>query len=147
MCMDIRKQCVCGRESVRLHLRDNVMIPEVVLRIFCPNCPGDAAFDETSMINDNGWVIEYDMDLARGLAASKLQRAPDEVTPAFIFDQGYACWLELYPGEQAEIEAERAEIMKLLEVSQKHYLEAIQRWNIERVARLKRAGWRRAQQT
>jgi len=64
-----------------------------------------------------------------------------------IFDQGYACWLELYPGEQEDIEAERAEIMALLAVSQKRYLEAIQRWNIDRVARLKAAGWRRAQHT
>jgi len=147
MCVDIRKQCVCGRESVRLHLRDNVMIPEVIQRIFCPQCPGDVPFDEESMIDDNGWVIEYDMDLARGLAATKLQLDPEEVTPAFVFDEGYACWLELYPGEQAEIEAERAEIMRLLEVSRKAYLEAIQRWNIERVARLKEAGWRRAQHT
>ncbi len=147
MCLDIRKQCVCGQESVRLHLRDNVMIPEVVHRVFCPSCPGDVAFDEQRMIDDNGWVIEYDMDLARGLAAARLQLHPDEVTPAFIFDQGYACWLELYPGEQAEIAAERARIMELLKVDQKQYLEAIQRWNIERVARLKQAGWRRAQQT
>ncbi len=147
MCLDIRKRCECGRQSVRLHLRDNIMLPEVVSRIFCPSCPGDIPFDEATMLDDNGWVIEYDMELARDLAAKKLGLDADSVTPALIFDQGYACWLELYPGEQEDIEAERAEIMALLAVSQKRYLEAIQRWNIDRVARLKAAGWRRAQHT
>ncbi len=145
MCVEVRKQCECGRQQVQFHLRDNVMIPEVIGRLFCPACPGDSGFNEKNMLNDNGWIIEYDMVLARSLAEKKLGRTAAEITPAFIFDEGYACWLELYPGERQEIQSEKEEIMKLLQVGQKQYLEAIQRWNVDRVARLKKAGWRRAQ--
>ncbi|MEW6429333.1 MAG: hypothetical protein AB1568_15000 [Thermodesulfobacteriota bacterium] len=144
MCREVRKQCQCGRQQVQFHLRDNVMIPEVISRLFCPECPGDTGFVESTMITDNGWIIEYDMELARALGVRKLQLDADEITPAVIFDGGYACWLETYPGEREEIREEKCRIMELLKVDQKKYLEAIHSWNIDRVARLKADGWRRA---
>ncbi|MGV1100987.1 hypothetical protein ACUUL3_16450 [Thiovibrio sp. JS02] len=144
MCIDVRKTCECGARKVQFHLRDNLMQPEVIQRLFCPACPGNTAFDEQAMLNDNGWVIEYDMPLAKMLAASRLQLDMDAVNPGFIFDHGYACWLEMYPGEREEIKEEKDKIVALLKEDQKKYLEAIQRWNIERVSRLKAEGWRKA---
>jgi len=97
------------------------------------------------MLQDNDWIIEYDMILAQMLIVQKLVVEPAAVTPAFLFDNGYACWLEMYPGEKADIKDERDSIIKLIKDDQKKYLEAIGNWNIDRVEKLKSQGWRRAQ--
>jgi hypothetical protein len=144
MCIEVRKTCECGRKNVQFHLRDNLLMAEAVARLFCPDCPGDVPFDPGSMLMDNGWIIEYDMVLARDLIARKLGREAEEVSPQFIFDNGYATWLETYPGEREDIEAERSAIVALARTDQTAYLKRIQAWNIERMERLKEAGWRKA---
>lgn len=144
MCVDVRKTCECGAANVQFHLRDNVMLPAVISRLFCPACPGDLGFDEETMLADNGWVIEYDMTLAKMLAVQQLQIDADLVRPAFVFDLGYACWQEIYPGEREEIRVEREKIVRLAREDQKKYLETIQNWNIGRLEELKAAGWRKA---
>jgi hypothetical protein len=97
------------------------------------------------MLMDNGWVIEYDMDLARFLLTSRLLLEKEQIQPGYIFDSGYACWLEMYPGEKGDILEERAEIMKLQQENPRQYLREISRWNIDRIQRLKEEGWRKAQ--
>ena len=144
MCIDVRKTCECGASTVQFHLRDNVLLPEVITRLFCPSCPGDTGYDDATMLQDNGWTIEYDMVLARMQVCRKLNVDVEQVEPAFIFDQGYACWLEMYPGEKEEIREERDRIIGLLKEDRKKYLQTIQRWNIDRIAQLKNEGWRKA---
>ena len=144
MCMDVRKTCVCGANTIQFHLRDNILLPEVINRVFCPNCPGHEAYDRDCMLQDNGWIIEYDMQLATFLACEKLAIPRDQVTPEFLFDQGYACWLEMYPGEKEEIRAEKEAILSIRDHDQTKYLQMITTWNIERVNRLKTANWRKA---
>ncbi len=144
MCIDVRKTCECGAASVQFHLRDNVMSPEVIRRVFCPSCPGNTTLSPEEMLPDNGWVIEYDMTLARLLAKEKLALPANAVTPALLFDEGYACWLEMYPGEREAIQEERESLLRLRKQDQATYLRAISSWNIERVNRLKASGWRKA---
>jgi hypothetical protein len=108
--------------------------------------PGDSSFDSATMLCDNDWIIEYDMDLARGLLAKKLQIDEEEVIPEFIFDNGYACWQEMYPGEKEDIREDRENIIELLQQDRNLYLQAMQNWNIERIKQLKSAGWRKVQQ-
>jgi hypothetical protein len=146
MCIDVRKTCECSTHTVQFHLRDNIMPPQVIARLFCPLCPGNSAFDNESMLYDNDWIIEYDMDLARTMLEKKLQLCPEDVVPEFIFDKGYACWQEMYPGEQKDIKKDREKIIKLLQQDRNVYLHAMQNWNIERIERLKTAGWRKVQQ-
>jgi hypothetical protein len=146
MCLDVRKTCECGKHLVQFHLRDNIMSREVIHKLYCPDCTQTNP-DPATMLRDNGWVIEYDLELAQFLAAAKLQVPPDQVDPAFLFDSGYATWQEMYPGEQREILAERRDIMELLKTDSREYLHQINSWNIDRVARLKAAGWRKAQAT
>ena len=146
MCIDVRKTCECGSNTIQFHLRDNVMMPQVIARLFCPVCPGNTPFDPDTMLCDNDWIIEYDMELARGLLSQKLRIDQEEVVPAFIFDNGYACWQEMYPGEQEDIREERQKIIDLLQQDRNVYLHAMQNWNIERIERLKSAGWRKVQQ-
>jgi hypothetical protein len=122
------------------------MPPQVISRLFCPSCPGNYAFDHESMLYDNDWIIEYDMDLARTMLEKKLQIYPEDIVPEFIFDKGYACWQEMYPGEQKDIKKDRERIIELLQQDRNVYLHAMQNWNIERIERLKTAGWRKVQQ-
>lgn len=147
MCIDVRKTCECGSHTVQFHLRDNIMAPQVISRLFCPSCPGNSPFDRETMLCDNEWIIEYDMDLARTMLEKKLQIDPEDVAPEFIFDNGYACWQEMYPGERDDIKEERQKIIQLLEQDRNVYLLAMQEWNIERIERLKSAGWRKVQQS
>jgi len=98
------------------------------------------------MLFDNDWIIEYDMDMARTFLEKKLQIDPEDVSPEFIFDKSYACWQEMYPGEQKDIKEDRGKIIELLQQDRNVYLHAMQNWNIERIERLKSAGWRKVQQ-
>ena len=145
MCQEIRKQCRCGQRIAQFHLRDNVLSAEVIANLYCPDCSAQVKMNPYTMVVDNGWVIEYDMDLARFQLSSKLLLEKEQIQPGYIFDSGYACWLEMYPGEKEDILEERAEIMKLQEQDPRQYLRAISRWNIERIERLKEDGWRKAQ--
>ncbi len=145
MCVAIHKECECGANRIQFHMRDNILYPEVISRLFCPECPGDEGYNHATMVNDNGWVIEYDMQLAKSLISLKKIIDIEQITPLYIFDQGYACWLEMYPGERDDIRREKADIVALLKVDQQQYLEKIQSWNIGRIEELRRAGWRKAQ--
>ena len=52
----------------------------------------------------------------------------------------------MYPGEKEDIKEDRQKIMELLQEDRNVYLQAMQKWNIERIERLKSAGWRKVQQ-
>ena len=145
MCQEIRKTCSCGKHSAQFHLRDNLLSQEVIEGLYCPDCSTGVDLNPQTMLMDNGWIIEYDMDLARFLLSSKLLLDREHIQPGYIFDSGYACWLEMYPGEKEDILEERAEIMELQKKDPKHYLQEISRWNINRIERLKEEGWRKAQ--
>ena len=107
MCQEIRRTCNCGQKDATFHLRDNVMGQEVIDRLFCPKCSVDQKVDSETMVTDNNWIIEYDMDLVRMFAITKLSMNPTHVNPEFVFDEGYATWREMYPGETADITEER----------------------------------------
>lgn len=145
MCLDIRKTCKCGSKTAQFHMRDNIMSQEVLTELYCPDCSKKVEVNPECMLMDNGWIIEYDMDLAKFLAVSKLMLAPDSVKPGFLFDNGYACWQEMYPGEQQDVQEERKEILALQNEDQTSYLKKISSWNIARIERLKIDGWRKAQ--
>ncbi|WP_456385057.1 hypothetical protein [Desulfolithobacter sp.] len=130
---------------MQFHMRDNVMSQEVLVALYCPECAASVQLNVDTMLSDNGWIIEYDMELATFLAVTKLQVDPDLVRPGFLFDEGFATWLEMYPGEQQDILAERKDIMDMLKENPKKYLETINSWNIARIEQLKADGWRKAQ--
>jgi len=144
MCLEVRKTCKCGSKSAQFHLRDNVMSQEVLVEVYCPKCSGEVELNAETMLMDNGWIIEYDMDLAKFLAVSKLMVDPESVRPGFVFDGGYACWQEMYPGEQQDVLEERKEILALQKQDPSRYLKEISSWNIARIERLKADGWRKA---
>ncbi len=144
MCLEVRKTCKCGSKSAQFHLRDNILSQEVLVELYCPDCSSEVELNPETMLMDNGWIIEYDMDLAKFLAVSKLMVDPDIVRPGFVFDSGYACWQEMYPGEQQDVLEERKEILALQKQDPSRYLQEISSWNIARIERLKADGWRKA---
>ena len=145
MCLEVRKTCKCGSRTAQFHMRDNVMSQEVLTELYCPECSAEVELNPESMFMDNGWVIEYDMDLAKFLAVSKLMVDPETVRPGFVFDGGYTCWQEMYPGEQQDVLEERKEILAQQKEDPTRYLKEISSWNIQRIVCLKAEGWRKAQ--
>ena len=145
MCLAVHKTCECGTHNIQFHMRDNVLPAEAVTRLFCPSCKGDESYDAATMVTDNGWYIEYDLDLAKAFIARRNLIDPEDVTPAYVFDEGFACWLEMYPGEKEDIKDEKEKIVELLKQDRKQYLQEIQNWNVNRIERLKADGWRKAQ--
>lgn len=144
MCQEVRRTCSCGQKEAAFHLRDNVMDQKVIDRLFCPSCSAAQKLDKETMVRDNDWVIEYDMDLARMFAVTKLGMDPAHMNPEYIFDEGYATWREMYPGETKDITDERNKIIALKASNPKEYLTAINSWAVERIQRLKDDGWRKA---
>ena len=114
---------------------------EVVDRLYCPACSGDIKYDPESMLMDNGWVIEYDMDVARFMGG-KLPYA--EITPELLFDDGYCTWRGVYPTDHIDSVTEREELVKLAKINPKKYLEEFKKWGLERMERLALEGWRKA---
>ncbi len=145
MCMEIKIKCNCGKEEVRFNLKNNIMPVETIEKIYCPEESRNINFNEKTMINDNGWVIEYNMDVAKYIGSKVLNLSPDEITPEFLFDEGYITWKELYPGEQKDSQKERERLQNLAKTDRKKYFQEIRNWANERMKRLKEQGWRKAQ--
>jgi len=145
MCMEVKIKCNCGKKEVRFNLRNNIMPVEAIEAIYCPEESKNVDFNSESMINDNGWIIKYNMDVARYIGSKVLNIGPEKITPEFLFDEGYITWKELYPGEQKDSAKERERLNALAKSDRKKYFEEIRKWANERMKRLKEEGWRKAQ--
>lgn len=145
MCMAHEMNCSCGNGMAGFSFKNEIMSGEVINRLYCPACSRDIKFDPATMLADNGWIIEYDMEIAR-FQAQKIKAKPDEVTPHFIFDKGYCAWRGIYPSDHIDSVAEREEVVKLAKVNPRKYLEELREWANRRMERLEREGWRKARE-
>lgn len=141
MCVDHNMICKCGNSSASFNFRDNAMPVEIVSRLYCPRCSGDVSFNAETMMADNGWIIEYDMDVAKFMSG-KLPKA--NISPEFIFDEGYCTWRGVYPSDHIDSVKEREELIALSKINRHKYLEEFRKWGINRMERLAREGWRKA---
>ncbi len=142
MCVAHQITCSCGKNSASFHSRDSILSAEVVQRLFCPECSGQASFDQSTMLADNGWIIEYNMELARFMMQKVA--GPGQVSPGFIFDEGYLTWNGIYPQDIIDSAKERQELVKLAQTDRKRYFEEFKNWGVTRMERLAREGWRKA---
>ncbi len=141
MCIDHKIMCTCRTNAASFNFRDDIFPAEVVSRLYCPNCSVGLDFNPDSMVNDNGWVIEYDMDIAKFMS----RRLPaKEVTPEVIFDQGYCTWRGVSPTDHRDSLKEREELFRLSKIDPRKYLEEIRGWGQNRMRRLQAEGWRKA---
>jgi hypothetical protein len=144
MCMNLRRFCSCGRNSAHLSCRDNLLPAEILLNLFCPECrPGSIEAD--TMLQDCGWVLEFDVDRAQAYFTLRGIKTP--ATPAFIFDAGYLSWLGLAPGDQEVNTRLHQRLAPLIEQDMALYLKSLTSEWAAHAARLKAAGWRKAQAT
>lgn len=144
MCMMESRRCFCGRRFAYLHFRDNLLAPEVLVNLYCPECSPQKDFDAESMVADCGWVMEYDMESAQAFFHKRGLTRP--LTPENIFDEGYLTWQGFSPGDH-EFRAEmKQRLAPFIQGDLKQYLQALKREWLAHVNRLKAAGWRRAQQ-
>jgi hypothetical protein len=127
------------------NFRNEVMSGEIIRRIYCPECSGDISFDPATMVADNGWIIEYDMEIAR-FQSLKLPVKADDITPDFIFDEGYCTWRGVYPSDHIDSVLERTEILELAKINPRKYLEEMKEWANTRMERLTQEGWRKARE-
>lgn len=142
MCMDHSINCLCGKNHASFNFRDEVLPSEVITKLHCPACSRGVQPDPATMLSDNGWIIGFDMDVARFM----LQKAApaDQVTPEFIFDEGYCTWRGVTPTDHIDSVKERDALAQLAKTDRRRYFEEIRNWSNTRMERLARAGWRKA---
>ncbi len=142
MCVDHSINCSCGKSSASFNFRDEVLPFEVIIQLSCPDCSAGIRYNPSTMLADNGWLIGFDMEVARFLLQ---QVAPaSRVTPEFIFDEGYCTWRGLTPSDHLDSVRERNELLTLAQTDRKRYFEEIRNWSNSRMERLSREGWRKA---
>jgi hypothetical protein len=144
VCNNHRIACKCGQKQANLLFKNNIFDLSVLNNLFCPDCSRNVNFDGESMLEDNDWILEFDLAIAcRRLRRSNIPTA--DLSPAFIFDQGYATWNGFTPDELDQRLVERKQIIALAEQDMHLYLAAIKRWGSTRVKKFREAGWRKAQ--
>ncbi len=141
MCMDYKLTCRCGKSTASFNFKDNIMPPEVITGLYCPECSKSLQHSAETMVNDNGWIIEYDMDIAK-FSGAKLSAS--NITPDYLFDEGYCTWRGTYPSDHIDSVREKEELTAMAKVNPKKYLEEFKHWSINRMKRLRDEGWRKA---
>ena len=112
MCNNHRIACKCGQKQANLLFKNNIFDLSVLNNLFCPDCSRNVNFDGESMLEDNDWILEFDLAIAcRRLRRSNIPTA--DLSPAFIFDQGYATWNGFTPDELDQRLEERKQIIAL----------------------------------
>ncbi len=142
MCQNHVIQCECKRSRANfMNLRD-LLPPQILSHLYCPQCSDRVTFNPETMVKDNGWILEFDMEAARVFLMS--EGVPGKaITPDFIFDQGYFTWNGFTPTEIEDRMKEREEIMKLAKVDRRKFMEELKSWGINRMERFKSEGWRK----
>lgn len=143
MCVAYEINCSCGNGMAGFNFKDEIMTGEVINRLYCPQCSKDIKFNPETMIADNDWIIEYNMEIAK-FQAQKIKTGVLNITPEFIFDKGYCTWRGIYPADHIDSMVERAEVVKLAKTDPKRYLQEIKDWANKRMERLAKEGWRKA---
>jgi hypothetical protein len=143
MCIDHSINCSCGKSTASFNFRDEVLPFEVIIKLNCPDCSQGVLYDPSTMIADNGWIIEFDMEVASFFLLQKLAPAHN-VTPEFIFDEGYCTWRGVTPSDHIDSARERNGLLQLAQTDRKRYFEEIKNWSNNRMERLAQEGWRKA---
>jgi hypothetical protein len=141
MCQAIIRECSCGARLANIHHRDALLPEDAIVSVHCPDCPVE--LDEATMVRDNGWTIEYDLEMARHFLQRYLP--PEEVTPERLFVDGWSSWNGLTPTDVWDKSMEMNELVAATKGDPKRYIQEFKAWTMGRTARLAGDGWRKAQ--
>ena len=142
MCMSNELSCICGKERISFHYGDSILPEDVIMAVYCPECSG-IDFNPSTMVKDNNWVIEYDLDVAR-MFANQMRIKKEDITSDFIFDNNYATWNGYTPNDLKSSAKEKTELLELAKIDKRRYLSEIKNWTENRLKRLSEEGWRKA---
>ena len=107
MCMEHSVICKCGKRDASFNFKNEIMPPEVIETLYCPDCSCELSVDQESMVHDNVWVIKYDMEVA-GLYSKRLPANDiQNLSPETLFDEGYVTWRGIYSGDHIDSAKER----------------------------------------
>ena len=143
MCLHQKLACVCKKNTAYIFHRDNILPERVVINLYCPECGGPVKRDKSTMIEDVGWLIEYDMEIARLYLNLKGINKP--VTPEFIFDEGYCTWYGMSPNDLEENARVHEDLLPLQKKDKLLYFNELKRIRLAQFTELRKAGWRKAQ--
>ncbi len=143
MCMDHSVVCKCGKNEASFMFKNELMPPETVEALYCPECSGEVPVNTDLMLKDNEWVIHFDMEITE-LYKGRLPYNKEQLSPELLFDEGYVTWRGFYPGDHLESAKERKKIAKLAKTDPAQYFREIKNWATKRMSRLKKEGWRKA---
>lgn len=143
MCMQQSRSCECGRNMAYLSYRDNVLAPQILFNLYCPECSHQAEWNAGSMVVDCGWILAYDMAGARFCMAQRGLNGP--ITPEFLFEEGYLTWQGFSPLDHEVNSRLHERLAPLIKEDMQKYLQALKAEWLAHVAALKAAGWRKAQ--
>jgi hypothetical protein len=132
MCESFKTNCVCGQKTAEIFFGKMVLAESSVVRVYCPRCSQGLDCERNDRVWDNGWVLELDMDVL-----------PQEVTAAWVFDQGYATWVGITPDDSERRNQERDEIRKLAQTDLRAYYQAMKEWGLNREKKFMEQGWRK----
>ena len=142
MCESFKTKCACGKKTAEIFFGKMVLAESSVVRVYCPRCSQDVDCERNDRVWDNGWVLELDMDVLRAHANS-MGISSQEVTAAWVFDQGYATWVGITPDDAERRNLQRAEIQKLAKTDLLAYYEAMKEWGLNREKKFMEEGWRK----
>ncbi|MCP4345434.1 MAG: hypothetical protein GY795_07900 [Desulfobacterales bacterium] len=143
MCMHQKLSCVCGKKLAYIFHRDDILPEEVIMNIHCPECRNRAGFSKSTMIEDVGWIIEYDMEAA--VFYLRASGVSDSITPDFIFDNDYCSWYGVSPTDLDENARVHKELLPLQKTDKLLYFNKLKQTRMAHFEELKKAGWRKAQ--
>ena len=142
MCESFKTKCACGQKTAEIFFGKMVLAESSVTQVYCPKCSQNVDCERIDRVWDNGWVLELDMDVLCAHANS-MGISPQEVTAAWVFDQGYATWVGITPDDAEIRNQQRAEIQKLAKTDLLAYYEAMKEWGLNREKKFMEEGWRK----
>lgn len=142
MCLHQKRLCICGGSEAYLFHRDDILPEKVVVNLYCPQCRDRASWNGNTMLEDLGWLIEYDLEVAKFYLLAKGIDTP--VTPEFIFDEDYCSWYGMSPQDLAENARLNRELLPLQQKDKLAYFNQIKKRRMAHFENLKQAGWRKA---
>ena len=142
MCESYKTKCVCGQKTAEIFFGRMVLTEASVDRVYCPVCSRDIDAGRSDRVWDNDWILQLNMDVLQTHAAS-MGIAPQDVTAAWVFDQGYATWVGITPDDTERRNQERDEIQKLAKIDLHAYYQAMKEWGLNREKKFMEEGWRK----
>jgi hypothetical protein len=143
MCQSYRKPCACGQRTSEIFFGNMVLDQAAVAAVYCPECSLTVEVDPSTMVSDNGWILELDADVLRAYAP-RMGMEPASVTADEAFDGGFATWVGMGPEDNIQRGLEREEIARRTAGNPRAQFEELKKWAVEREVRLAGEGWRKA---